>query len=74
MSTDVTDEDDVINVFKATKDTYGRVDIALNNAEISPPDDASILDTGIEAWRKVQEVNLTSAFYCCKHVIPYMQD
>ena len=36
-------------------------------------DDASILDTGIEAWRKVQEVNLTSVYYCCKYAIPYMQ-
>jgi len=74
VRTDVTNEDDVINVFKATKDTYGKVDIAFNNAGISPAEDASILDTGIEAWRKVQEVNLTSVYYCCKHVIPYMQE
>lgn len=74
MRTDVTSEEDVINVFKATKAAYGSVDIAFNNAGISPADDASILDTGIEAWRKVQEVNLTSVYYCCKHVIPYMQE
>ncbi|GAB3267438.1 SDR family oxidoreductase [Arthrobacter pigmenti] len=74
VRTDVTNEDDVINVFKTTKETYGSVDIAFNNAGISPADDASILDTGIEAWRKVQEVNLTSVYYCCKHVIPYMQE
>jgi len=49
------------------------VDIAFNNAGISPPDDASILDTGLEAWRKVQEVNLTSVYLCCKAAIPYMQ-
>lgn len=73
VRTDVTSEDDVKNVFRATNEAYGSVDIAFNNAGISPADDASILDTGIDAWRKVQEVNLTSVYYCCKYVIPYMQ-
>ena len=49
---------------------YGSVDIAFNNAGISPPDDDSILDTGLEAWRRVQEVNLTSVYLCCKAVLP----
>ena len=52
---------------------YGRVDIAFNNAGISPPEDDSILTTGLEAWRRVQEVNLTSVYLCCKYVIPHMQ-
>ena len=46
--------------------------VAFNNAGISPPDDDSILETGIDAWRRVQEVNLTSVFLCCKAVLPYM--
>ena len=54
-------------------ETYGRIDIAFNNAGISPPEDDSILTTGIEAWRHVQEVNLTSVYLCCRAVIPYMQ-
>ena len=70
---DVTSEADVARVFQTTADTFGRVDIAFNNAGISPPDDDSILTTGIDAWRKVQEVNLTSVYLCCKAVIPYMQ-
>ena len=53
---------------------YGSVDIAFNNAGISPPDDDSILDTGLDAWRRVQEVNLTSVFLCCKAVLPYMRE
>ncbi|MFI5696192.1 3-oxoacyl-ACP reductase [Kribbella sp. NPDC051586] len=73
ISTDVTDPAAVENLFKQAFDTYGSVDIAFNNAGISPPDDASILDTGLEAWRKVQEVNLTSVYLCCKAAIPYMQ-
>ena len=50
-----------------------RVDIAFNNAGISPPDDDSILDTGLDAWRRVQEVNLTSVYLCCKAALPYMR-
>ncbi len=70
---DVTSEADVENLFKAAFDAFGSVDIAFNNAGISPPDDDSILDTGIDAWRRVQEVNVTSVYYCCKHAIPYMR-
>jgi NAD(P)-dependent dehydrogenase (short-subunit alcohol dehydrogenase family) len=73
VQTDVTDPTAVENLFKQAFDTYGSVDIAFNNAGISPPDDASILDTGLDAWRKVQEVNLTSVYLCCKAAIPYMQ-
>ncbi|MGO4586198.1 3-oxoacyl-ACP reductase [Arthrobacter sp. 2RAF6] len=72
VKVNVTDEQEVIDLFAAAKSHYGSVDIAFNNAGISPPDDASILDTGIEAWRRVQEVNLTSVYYCCKYALPYM--
>jgi NAD(P)-dependent dehydrogenase (short-subunit alcohol dehydrogenase family) len=70
---DVTDPDDVAGVFREAFATYGSVDIAFNNAGISPPDDDSILETGLEAWRRVQEVNLTSVYLCCRQAIPYMQ-
>jgi NAD(P)-dependent dehydrogenase (short-subunit alcohol dehydrogenase family) len=69
---DVTDKEQVDALFKTAKDTYGSVDIAFNNAGISPPDDDSILDTELEAWRRVQEVNLTSVYLCCKAALPYM--
>jgi len=73
VATDVTDEGQVEALFAVTHDTYGAVDIAFNNAGISPPDDDSILTTGLDAWRRVQEVNLTSVYLCCKHSLPYMQ-
>jgi NAD(P)-dependent dehydrogenase (short-subunit alcohol dehydrogenase family) len=73
IQADVTAEDEVAAMYDATLGAFGRIDIAFNNAGISPPDDDSILDTGIEAWRRVQEVNLTSVYLCCKHVIPHMQ-
>jgi NAD(P)-dependent dehydrogenase (short-subunit alcohol dehydrogenase family) len=70
---DVTDDADVVAMYAAAVETYGGLDIAFNNAGISPPDDDSILTTGIDAWRRVQEVNLTSVYLCCKHAIPHMQ-
>lgn len=73
VKADVTSPADVEHMYKVAFDTYGRIDIAFNNAGISPPDDDSILVTGIDAWRRVQEVNLTSVYLCCKEVIPYMQ-
>jgi NAD(P)-dependent dehydrogenase (short-subunit alcohol dehydrogenase family) len=73
VQTDVTSETQVEALFATVVDTYGSVDVAFNNAGISPPEDDSILETGLDAWRRVQEVNLTSVFLCCKAVIPHMQ-
>jgi NAD(P)-dependent dehydrogenase (short-subunit alcohol dehydrogenase family) len=73
VAADVSSEDDVQRMYESVVQRHGRVDVAFNNAGISPPDDDSILSTGLEAWRRVQEVNLTSVYLCCKHVIPYMQ-
>jgi NAD(P)-dependent dehydrogenase (short-subunit alcohol dehydrogenase family) len=69
---DVTDAEQVEALFRVAKEAYGSVDVAFNNAGISPPEDDSILDTGIEAWRRVQEVNLTSVYLCCKAALPHM--
>jgi NAD(P)-dependent dehydrogenase (short-subunit alcohol dehydrogenase family) len=69
---DVADEDQVRDLFDGVADRHGRVDVAFNNAGISPPEDDSILTTGIEAWRRVQEINLTSVYLCCKYVLPHM--
>ncbi len=69
---DVTSKEAVDAMFAAAKEHFGSVDIAFNNAGISPPDDDSILDTDLDAWRRVQEVNLTSVYLCCKAALPYM--
>jgi NAD(P)-dependent dehydrogenase (short-subunit alcohol dehydrogenase family) len=69
---DVTNKEQVDALFATAKSAYGSVDIAFNNAGISPPDDDSILTTELDAWRKVQEVNLTSVYLCCKAALPYM--
>ena len=70
---DVTDPDDVEALFATTVERFGSVDVSFHNAGIAPPDDGSILDTGLEAWRRVQEVNLTSVYLCCKAVLPHMR-
>jgi NAD(P)-dependent dehydrogenase (short-subunit alcohol dehydrogenase family) len=72
VACDVTDEAAVRALFDGVAARHGGVDIAFNNAGISPPDDDSILDTGLDAWERVQRVNLTSVYLCCKHAIPHM--
>ncbi len=69
---DVASPEDVGRLFATAVERYGRVDVAFNNAGISPPEDDSILDTDLDAWRRVQDVNLTSVYLCCKAVIPIM--
>ena len=69
---DVADKDQVDNLFRTAQETYGSVDVAFNNAGINPPQDDSILDTDLDVWRRVQDVNLTSVYLCCKAVLPYM--
>ncbi|SDM21951.1 3-oxoacyl-ACP reductase [Allokutzneria albata] len=71
---DVSNEEDVRRLYAAVHGMHGRIDIAFNNAGISPPEDDSILTTGIEAWQRVQQINLTSVYLCCKYVLPYMQE
>jgi NAD(P)-dependent dehydrogenase (short-subunit alcohol dehydrogenase family) len=73
VRTDVTDEDQVQALFQTAVEHYGSLDVAFNNAGISPPDDDSILTTGLDAWQRVQQVNLTSVYLCCKYAIPHMQ-
>ena len=73
VAVDVTSEPEVRALFQAAVDEYGGVDIAFNNAGISPPDDDSILTTELDAWRRVQDVNLTSVYLCCKYAIGQMR-
>ncbi|MBC6447432.1 3-oxoacyl-ACP reductase [Actinokineospora xionganensis] len=73
VHTDVTDEEQVRSLFDTAVAEFGSVDVAFNNAGISPPDDDSILTTGLDAWQRVQDVNLKSVYLCCKYAIPHMR-
>jgi NAD(P)-dependent dehydrogenase (short-subunit alcohol dehydrogenase family) len=70
---DVADEQSVKQMMGATADRYGGIDVLYNNAGISPNDDASVLETSVEAWDRVQAVNTKGVFLCCKHGIPHLQ-
>jgi NAD(P)-dependent dehydrogenase (short-subunit alcohol dehydrogenase family) len=72
VSVNVASEESVQAMYASVVDTYGGVDILFNNAGISPDDDDSILTTGLDAWKRVQDVNLTSVYLCCKYGIPLL--
>lgn len=74
LTADVTDETAVSELYARVRRELGRIDVLFNNAGISPSDDASVLDTTLEAWERVQAVNLRSVFLCCKHGIPHLLD
>jgi NAD(P)-dependent dehydrogenase (short-subunit alcohol dehydrogenase family) len=72
LAVDVTDEDQVRELYARVRAEFGTIDVLFNNAGISPTDDASVLDTTEDAWQRVQDVNLKSIFLCCKHGIPHL--
>jgi len=71
---DVAEESEVSAMMRATAERFGGIDVLYNNAGISPDDDASVLDTSVEAWQRVQDVNTRGVFLCCKHGIPYLRE
>jgi NAD(P)-dependent dehydrogenase (short-subunit alcohol dehydrogenase family) len=74
LAADVTDEEQVKGMYARAREELGQIDVLFNNAGISPEDDASVLDTSLEAWQRVQNVNLKAVFLCCKHGIPHLLD
>ena len=72
VQVDVTDEAQVDRLFATANEAYGSVDIAFNNAGISPPEDDSIETTELPAWQKVQDVNLKSVYLCSRAALRYM--
>jgi NAD(P)-dependent dehydrogenase (short-subunit alcohol dehydrogenase family) len=72
LTVDVTDEQQVIEMYARALKEYGRIDVLFNNAGISPNEDASVLETSLEVYQRVQDVNLKSVFLCCKHGIPHL--
>jgi NAD(P)-dependent dehydrogenase (short-subunit alcohol dehydrogenase family) len=74
IQADVTDAAQVEDMYAQARERFGKIDVLFNNAGISPDDDASILDTSVKAWDRVQNVNLKSVFLCCKFGIPHLLD
>src|SRR5512133_3564192 len=69
---DVTDEQQVRDMYERARAELGRIDVLFNNAGINPTDDSSAIETTFEAWQRVQDVNLRGVFLCCKHGIPHL--
>jgi NAD(P)-dependent dehydrogenase (short-subunit alcohol dehydrogenase family) len=74
LALDVTDEQQVADMYARAREEFGRVDVLFNNAGIAPSDDGSVTETALEAWQRVQDVNLNGVFLCCKHGIPHLLD
>jgi NAD(P)-dependent dehydrogenase (short-subunit alcohol dehydrogenase family) len=74
IAADVADEPAVKALYEQTREAFGHIDVLFNNAGINPTDDGSVLDTTVEAWQRVQDVNVRSVFLCCKHGIPHLLD
>jgi len=74
LACDVADEAAVREMYAAARAQCGRIDVLVNNAGISPPDDVSVLDTTLDVWQRVQDVNVKSVLFCCKHGIPHLLD
>ncbi len=72
VQVDVSDQVAVDRLFDTAVEVHGGVDIAFNNAGISPPEDDLVENTGIDAWERVQDVNLKSVFLCCKAALRHM--
>jgi NAD(P)-dependent dehydrogenase (short-subunit alcohol dehydrogenase family) len=72
VQVDVSDGASVEAMYATAAERFGGIDVLYNNAGISPADDASILETDLEAWERVQAVNTRGVYLCCKHGIPHL--
>ncbi|WP_037081298.1 SDR family NAD(P)-dependent oxidoreductase [Neorhizobium vignae] len=71
LAADVTKSIDIAAVVETTMERFGRIDVLHNNVGINLPGGAA--EATEESWRKVMDVNLTSAFLTCKAVLPIME-
>jgi NAD(P)-dependent dehydrogenase (short-subunit alcohol dehydrogenase family) len=74
VAADVSDDDQVHEMVRATVRAYGALDVLFNNAGIMPPDDGSTTETPVATWERVMDVNLKGVWLGCKHAIPAMRD
>ena len=72
IAADVSDEEQVREMYIRTVNEFGHIDVLFNNAGINPYDDTSVLEEPLEAWQRVQEVNVRSVFLCCKFGVPHL--
>lgn len=71
VKTDVAVEEDCKNLIKETVDTFGKIDVLVNNAGISMR--AIFDDVEIQVLKKVMDVNFWGTVYCTKYALPFLQ-
>lgn len=73
IATDISKEDEVKNLVNKTVETYGTIDILINDAAIAGPV-APIWEIGLDKWRETIDINLTGTWLCCKEVVRVMKE
>ncbi|WP_336338284.1 SDR family NAD(P)-dependent oxidoreductase [Haloarcula brevis] len=70
VETDVGDPDSVAAMVDTAVETYGGVDVLVNNAGIQIAGDSQ--STTVEEWHRSIDVDLSGAFYCAKFAVPHL--
>lgn len=73
VQTDVSSEGDVEAAIETTVDQFDGLDCVVNNAAIAGPT-ARVENTPTDGWQETLDVNLTGAFYMCKHAVPFLKE
>ena len=73
ITADISDSDDVTNLFRKVKETYGRLDLLFNNAGSSAPS-VPLEELTLQQWKAVLDVNLTGTFLCTRQAIKIMKE
>lgn len=68
---DVSNEENVKNAINEVKNTYGKIDILINNAGITGVDKKTH-ELTIEEWDQVFNVDVKGVFFCTKYAVPHM--
>jgi NAD(P)-dependent dehydrogenase (short-subunit alcohol dehydrogenase family) len=72
LHTDVTDDASVKHMVQQARDAFGRIDVLVNCAGGSVPEDRPVAEVDLAVWDHTISLDLKGPFLCCRHVIPVM--